>query len=328
MLVSIIIPTYNVAHYVAEALDSAIAQTYRPIEIIAVDNNSTDGTLAILHEYEKRFPDLITVLQEPKQGAPAARNLGLKHAKGEWIQFLDADDLLLPGKVGRQVGLLRLNSKASMVWGAYKRQPWDNEEVFRVPLKKPWEALVGAYAGITSSNLWQQGSIRRAGGWDESWSSCQDYKLIFDILRRSESIAIDPTIGAIVRERVEGGQISDQDWSVIIGNEIKLRVLATEYLWQRPHPVSDEYWQLLFRYIRMYAGTNPVHALQLYQKYFPSNFRLKYRKGNKCSFIYVCAVNTMGYEQVEKNKNRLAKYINNTHVWKTLQLVVNGKKNL
>jgi glycosyltransferase involved in cell wall biosynthesis len=63
MLVSIIIPTYNVEHYVAQALDSAIAQTYRPIEIIAVDNNSTDGTLAILHECEKRFPDLITPLQ-------------------------------------------------------------------------------------------------------------------------------------------------------------------------------------------------------------------------------------------------------------------------
>lgn len=76
MWVSVIIPCYNVEAYVAEALDSALAQDYPWLEVIAVDNNSTDGTLAILQTYEAQFPDKIRVLQEKKQGAPAARNTG------------------------------------------------------------------------------------------------------------------------------------------------------------------------------------------------------------------------------------------------------------
>ena len=210
MLISIIIPTYNVAHYVAEALDSAIAQTYRPIEIIAVDNNSTDGTLSILHDYEARYPDLVTVLQEPKQGAPAARNLGLKHAKGEWIQFLDADDILLPEKVERQVEMIQEhNEKFAIIFGAYFYVSTLKKQELIEPELDQWVALCKGLAGITSSNLFEKGVLIAEGGWDESYRSSQEYDLMFRIVKSGNQALIEKNALTMVRRR--RGSISTTD---------------------------------------------------------------------------------------------------------------------
>jgi len=202
MLISIIIPTYNVEHYVAEALDSAIAQTYRPIEIIAVDNNSTDGTLSVLHDYEARHPGLITVLQEPKQGAPAARNLGLKHAKGEWIQFLDADDLLLPEKLERQVeSTPSCGGNIGVIFGAYIYYSSSEKQKVIQPDTRPWIALSSGLAGITSSNLFKRRFLISAGRWDEKYKSSQEYDLMFRIMKcGGEAFSIEKVL-TIVRRR-------------------------------------------------------------------------------------------------------------------------------
>ncbi|MBL7897068.1 MAG: glycosyltransferase family 2 protein, partial [Crocinitomicaceae bacterium] len=100
-LVSIIIPCYNSEKYIRETVLSVINQTYENIEILCVDNGSTDGTLKILNTLKSDFPQ-IQLLIQPKKGAPAARNLGLAQSKGEVIQFLDSDDLLIPNKIEKQ----------------------------------------------------------------------------------------------------------------------------------------------------------------------------------------------------------------------------------
>ncbi len=183
MLVSIIIPAYNVEAYVGEALDSALAQTYRPIEIIAVDNNSTDGTLGVLQQYQMLHPKLITVLQEPKQGAPAARNLGLKHAKGEWLQFLDADDILLPEKIERQVGLVIQDANRALVVGGARVENRKGGAKIVTPENLPFPILLSTgFAGVTSSNLWRRKSILEIGGWNESIPFIQEYDLMKRLL--------------------------------------------------------------------------------------------------------------------------------------------------
>ena len=118
-LVSVIIPAYNVEAYIAPCLGSVLAQSYPKLEIICVDNNSTDNTLQKLEALREKHPEII-LLTEEKQGAPAARNAGLHIAKGEWIQFLDADDILLPGKISRQVSLLE-NAEVGFIAGASVR---------------------------------------------------------------------------------------------------------------------------------------------------------------------------------------------------------------
>src|SRR5439155_16624014 len=98
-LISCIIPVFNGEKYLAEALDSIRAQTYRPIEIIVVDDGSTDGTRELVASYG----DQVRYLWQPNSGPATDRNQGLSAASGEFVAFLDADDLWHPEKLERQM---------------------------------------------------------------------------------------------------------------------------------------------------------------------------------------------------------------------------------
>ena len=94
--ISVIIPVYNVEKYLARCLDSVLAQHFPDVEILCIDDGSTDGSLSILREYAAR-DSRIRVLEQKNSGASAARNAGLEAAKGRWIAFVDSDDEVLPG---------------------------------------------------------------------------------------------------------------------------------------------------------------------------------------------------------------------------------------
>lgn len=98
-LVTTIIPAYNAAAYVRETIESALAQTHRDQEVIVVDDGSTDGTWEILQSYG----DAIQAVRQPNGGVGLARNQAARIARGEWLAFLDADDLWLPNKLERQL---------------------------------------------------------------------------------------------------------------------------------------------------------------------------------------------------------------------------------
>ncbi len=118
-LVSIIIPCFNAERWLAETLESALAQTWPAKEIILVDDGSADGSLAVARRFECRG---VRVVAQPNQGAAAARNHGLRLAGGAYLQFLDADDLLAPDKLERQVRLLAARGDdriTSCAWGRF-----------------------------------------------------------------------------------------------------------------------------------------------------------------------------------------------------------------
>jgi GT2 family glycosyltransferase len=98
-LVSIIIPAHNAARFVTEAIRSALAQTYNPIEVIVIDDGSTDATPAIISQMAGTDPRLIPITLPQRKGVSAARNAGLARARGEWIALLDADDQYLPNRI-------------------------------------------------------------------------------------------------------------------------------------------------------------------------------------------------------------------------------------
>ncbi len=106
-LVSIIIPTYNSGDYVCQAVDSCLSQTYRPIEIIVVDDGSTDGTRQRLKGYADRGEIIYTYQENGERSR--ARNQGLNQARGEFIQFLDDDDLLEKEKIEKQAAFLKMH---------------------------------------------------------------------------------------------------------------------------------------------------------------------------------------------------------------------------
>lgn len=115
LCISIIIPVYNGARFLAETLESVAGQTYRPLEVVVVDDGSTDQSAQIVAEAQQRLDLPILYYHQDNQGASVARNKGIQMAQGEIIAFLDADDLWLPGKVARQVDYLLEHKEAGGV---------------------------------------------------------------------------------------------------------------------------------------------------------------------------------------------------------------------
>jgi glycosyltransferase involved in cell wall biosynthesis len=111
-LVSVVLPVYNRAGWVARAIDSVLAQTYRRLELLVIDDGSTDGTLQVLESYGSR----ITVLRQSHAGAETARNLGLEHARGEFIAFIDSDDVWYAERLSSQLPLFD-RAEVGLVFG-------------------------------------------------------------------------------------------------------------------------------------------------------------------------------------------------------------------
>ena len=112
-LVSVIIPTYNCAPYLAEAIDSVLLHVGVNMEIIVVDDGSTDNTKEVVEKYRDRITYITHV---PGRGASAARNLGIRHASGEWIAFQDADDIWFPEKLAKQLDAIQSYPHARLVF--------------------------------------------------------------------------------------------------------------------------------------------------------------------------------------------------------------------
>ncbi len=116
-LVSIVVPVYNVERFLRTCLDSIIGQTYSKLEIILVDDGSTDSSLNICHEYEKK-DYRVHVFHQENRGCASARNFGLEHAGGEYISFFDSDDVMHSGMIENMVAVME-NENADMVFGNY-----------------------------------------------------------------------------------------------------------------------------------------------------------------------------------------------------------------
>ena len=120
-LVSIIIIFLNAEKFIEEAIESAFAQTYNNWELLLVDDGSTDSSTRIALHYAEHYPEKVRYFEHPghqNRGMSAARNLGLSHAKGAYIGFLDADDVWLPYKLEQQVAILNSYPEAGVVYGS------------------------------------------------------------------------------------------------------------------------------------------------------------------------------------------------------------------
>jgi glycosyltransferase involved in cell wall biosynthesis len=274
MTVSVIIPCYNVADYVPECLASVYAQTYSDLEVICVDNRSSDDTLGTLqHLQATHYPDLV-VLEEERPGAPHARNSGLEVTSGAWVQFLDADDLLLPDKIERQVSIA--TEKTGFVAGGYIRRAADGSERVSRPEENPWKGVFATRLGITSANLFKRSSLQGVGGWRTTLTSSQEYDLMFRLLRAGAVPAIDLEPLTVKRAR-PAGQISQQDGTKTWGQYVELRIEMMQYL--REHQPDEWrahesfYLQQFFDALRALANHDLRRAAAYANTYLPPDFR-------------------------------------------------------
>ena len=116
-LVSTIIPVFNRPDLIRRAVASVLSQTYRPIEILLVDDGSTDNTPDVLFELRESFPNVIRVIRQENGGAGLARENGRIASRGGFIQYLDSDDYLLPNKFTDQIAALQLHPECAIAYG-------------------------------------------------------------------------------------------------------------------------------------------------------------------------------------------------------------------
>jgi GT2 family glycosyltransferase len=192
-LVSIVVPCYNAERYVGEALDSALAQTHAPVEVIAVDAASTDGTRAVL----RRYADRVRIIKvEAGRGPGGARNAGLCVAKGEFVQFLDADDLLEPEKVETALRLFHDGVDVVFCRNEYFRDdaPRSRPRLLELLIRRvgsgmAWDPTRAAEYILrqevqTSMPLHRTASLRAGGGFREKLWSLEDTELHFRLAVR------------------------------------------------------------------------------------------------------------------------------------------------
>jgi glycosyltransferase involved in cell wall biosynthesis len=115
-LVTVIVPSFNYARFISQSLDSVLAQTWRNWECVVVDDGSTDDTRAVVMSYAERDARVRYIHQEHR-GLSAARNTWIKHSRGEFLQFLDADDLIEERKLEKQIEFLRKHHDVDIVYG-------------------------------------------------------------------------------------------------------------------------------------------------------------------------------------------------------------------
>lgn len=176
-LVSVIIPTFNRAHVVHEAIESVLTQTYSRLEVIVVDDGSDDQTSKVV----RAFGAAVAYIQQPHAGVSAARNRGVTASQGAYLAFLDSDDLWLPGKIAAQVALFEQQPRTHV---CYTDEIWIRRGVRvnpgRVHQKHSgWiflpslpRCIISPSSIMMRRTLWE-----RLGGFDEALPACEDYDL-------------------------------------------------------------------------------------------------------------------------------------------------------
>jgi glycosyltransferase involved in cell wall biosynthesis len=197
LLVSVIIPAYNASVTIERTLRSVLAQTYGHLEIIVVDDGSIDDTAAIVARISREDPRII-LLQQPNQGVATARNVGIDHARGEFIAPLDADDIWHPSKIEKQIAVI--NGGGDRIGLVYCYSRYIDEDDIIVSQDGPHGAARGDvfsqlvlanFVGNASSPLVRRCRLLEVGAYDASLRArlsqgCEDLKVYLAIAERWE----------------------------------------------------------------------------------------------------------------------------------------------
>lgn len=183
--VSVVIPTYNRAKILGKSIDSVLAQTYDDVEVVVVDDASTDGTERLVREYGD---DVLYHCFEKNQGANAARNRGIELADGVFVAFLDADDYWRPKKLERQIQAFEDAPECcGLVHTAVEIQNFDGETIDKVPTASPDDPkrrlLLGDHVGTFSSVVVKSqvfNNVDRLKGDLPSWQDWEFYLRVAD----------------------------------------------------------------------------------------------------------------------------------------------------
>ncbi len=209
-VISVIMPCYNESRRIAEGIKSVFTQTFSDLELIVIDDGSTDDSLDVLENLKRKYVDL-KVISQLNKGAGPARNRGLREARGEYIAFLDADDSWHDDCLNLLHHKLNASPDAALVYCGWQNRglPEDRCKSFVPPdyeQSDKQEVLLRGCRWPIHAALTRKAAIESVGGFNERWTSCMDYDLWLHIASFNKIVTV-PTVLAYYQHH-DGDQIT------------------------------------------------------------------------------------------------------------------------
>jgi glycosyltransferase involved in cell wall biosynthesis len=250
MKVSVIIPTYNAEKTIGDTLDSVFNQTHKNLEIIIVNDGSTDGTLKLLNSYRDKIK-LITI---ENKGVSNARNIGLNYASGDYIQYLDSDDLLTPQKIEIQLKALK-ESDADIAYGNWQKFKLEERQEILI-LETVNREIIGDAEIEVFTDFWcppaallySKRIIEKIGPWKLWLPLIEDARYLLDAIRAEGRLVYTPIITSFYRSH-SSGSLSTNNRTLF--NECIYKNLKDIYkLWIIENKTSPLHKQALTKVLR------------------------------------------------------------------------------
>ena len=245
-LVSIVIPLFNSEAYLADTLNSVLNQNWHNKEILIIDDSSTDNSLAVANEFKSRYPVLIQIHKNIGKGACKARNYGYHLSKGDFIQFLDADDILCPNKIKEQVLALGNHTDKIAVcqtWHFFEElnKATNTDKDYLFTTDQPEKFFIQLWGGNGKKNNMVQTSawltprelIEQTGGWNETLSKDQDGEFFARMVLNSKGIIYVPEVRNFYRKHIKGSNIASQAQRKHLESNLKSAHLKEKYLFNK-----------------------------------------------------------------------------------------------
>jgi len=299
--VSILIPCYNAQKWVAQAIESALNQTYPNKEVIVVDDGSDDSSLEVV----KRFKDHVYWETGPNKGGNVARNRLLDLSTGEWLQYLDADDYLLPDKIEQQVKHLTHVPSADIIYSPTIYEHWQNgisqRQICSIPEPRdPCVLLARWFLPQTGSPLWRKQTLLDIGGWKLDQPCCQEHELYLRLLIAGKQFEYCPHAGAVYRQWSES-TLCKKDKSRTQEQRLLIKDQLEDYLKQqgqltleRQHAINQarfECARMIWLSDRQWAKTLVAKIRETEIDFMPS--------GSAASKFYQFAYRLLGFTTAE-----------------------------
>jgi len=237
-MISVIIPYFNAKEWIAETLESVLKQDIKDLEIIVVDDGSTDGAGSFI----SKFP-LVRYIRTENRGPSKARNLGIELAKGEFIQFLDADDLLANGKLKTQLTALK-NTEADIAYGDWQKLIKESKtkyikgEIVKRQMQNPQIELFVDFWAPAAVYLFSRSIVKKVGGFRENLPVIQDARFVLDCALEGASFVYCQ--GLMGYYRVHNvGSVSTKDERGFL-RDCLVNVQEIEEYWQRQGGINQE----------------------------------------------------------------------------------------
>lgn len=302
-LVSILIPCYNAKRWIAQAIESALSQTWPKKEVIVIDDGSTDGSLAVIRQYDDR----IRWEAGTNRGSNAARNRLLELSKGSWLQYLDADDWLMPEKIADQMAFLESKPSVDIVYGPSILEHWSEKSVrheyLNIPEPRdPWVLLARWFLPQTGAPLWRKQAIVDVSGWKEDQPCCQEHELYLRLLMAGKRFSYCNVAGAIYRQW-SNQTVCRRDVSLVNRQRLEIERRAETYLAARAQLSSDRLQAINTARLEIARGAwqaNPDFARGIVRTIFESQPTFKPCDSAASPLLYRLAFNALGFVGTER----------------------------